>query len=313
MDEMPLNGSIRSNPRLIIGTIIFVLLMMVVIFLAISSRSTKATGILPRLATPTVASDNDSASVVQLNFSELNADPVTYLNRTIQVSGSYLPLAPPSCPRSSGPDLRWALVSEELQLEAKGYERIVQILAPGTEMAVQGIWSLYQGPLGCGKGPARGSLWYLQVQKIIQPNPLIGTGASSPVEIEFGDSGLPALLPTASPTITPIPTQAIVTEVPTATETPGAISPPNTPVAEATLTPIPTATFTSATPTAASTIETGGNAPDPLLTPSATSTADVNSTATSTSQSPPPATNTPSSGYPGPPSATPTATTDPYP
>ena len=45
-------------------------------------------------------------------------------------------------------------------------------VATNTQMTIEGIWRLNQGRIGCGKGAPRGSAWYLDVQRIISPNPL---------------------------------------------------------------------------------------------------------------------------------------------
>ena len=166
-DDQSTAGTNSTSPRLWIGIAIVVLLAVAIVALLITRQSTRASGLLPALATPTVLGDVSSTTAVTVTFSELNADPLAYLDKPIQVNGEYLPLEKPSCSRYSGPELQWALVAEGLQLEIKGYERIVRILNPGTQMTVQGIWRLYQGPLGCGKGPSTGSAWYLQTQKIV--------------------------------------------------------------------------------------------------------------------------------------------------
>ena len=47
--------------------------------------------LMPVLPEPTAAEFGDNQSPVTLSFTELNEDPITYLNQTIVVSGSYLP------------------------------------------------------------------------------------------------------------------------------------------------------------------------------------------------------------------------------
>jgi hypothetical protein len=41
-------------------------------------------------------------------------------------------------------------------------------------MTVEGYWRLYEGPLGCGKNAPRAAIWYLEVLRIVEPNPLPG-------------------------------------------------------------------------------------------------------------------------------------------
>lgn len=318
MDNQPDSGTTSRNPRFVIGAGILATIAVAVVLMAVVGQTTGATGLLPVLTSPTpIPNQNEggSPSAVPVTFSELNADPVAYLNMPIQVTGGYLKLDLPACPRYSGPSPQWAVVAEELQLDAKGFDRVVRILEPGTEMTIQGIWRLYQGPLGCGKGPSVGSAWYLQVQRIIQPNPLVGNGTVGPVDIENIDTAFPSLVSTETPTVTPTvaPAQPLQTAtsvptvdpiIPTAT-----IEPTST--LSATLVATPVLTPIGATSTA----QPGEGTTEPPATPIATATSISGSNPTATPLTPLPPTATPSSGggYPGPTTATPAPTIDPYP
>lgn len=308
MENQPYYGTLRTNPRLLIGAAIFVTLAVAIILFTVVRSTTRATDLLPILATPTAAQNgSDALSPITVTFRELNSNPLAYLNLPIQVSGSYMALDPPSCPRFSGPPIQWALVSEELQLDVKGFERVVRILEPGTDMTVQGIWRLYQGPLGCGKGPPSGSTWYLQAQRIVQPNPLVGDGSAGPIDIEGVNQGLPDLLPIDVATSTPL-TQFMETPLATATvnqtDPSLTIEPTGTADGDVGVSPSLTPSFSTNTPVP------GGNTPDPSPTADATATTGSGGenglTATPLS---PTATETPDS-YPGPPA---TATPRPYP
>lgn len=266
-----------------------------------------SSGLLPPLPTPTPVPGDISNEPVPLTLSALNQDPFAYVNKVIRVSGAFTPLTAPTCERYNGPVINWALVDENLQLDVVGFEQIVGLVPPGTTMTVEGVWQRYEGPLGCGKGAARGSAWYLAATRILEPNPLVGAPGAG-VGVESGAPDLPALLPTRVPTETPT---AFVTPTPTATT-----------AALVTVGPVisPTAGSATATPagtqaTATATLTTPG-APQPTLpgtavgTPSPTSPAGSGTTApTSTPEAPLPVTNTPvpTGGYPGPPTATPTA------
>ena len=117
-----------------------------------------------------------------VDFDALNDNPAEYSNKRIQVSGNYLRLEPVDCELFNGPRIQWGLVAEGLQLNARGFEAIVlPIIAPNTQMTLQGIWRRYPGPAGCGKEPPSG-LWYLEVEQIVQPNPLMA-GTSTPVSV----------------------------------------------------------------------------------------------------------------------------------
>jgi hypothetical protein len=306
------------NPRFLIGGAVFLILAGIVLLVALfNPTSSSSSGLLPILATPTTdTSDGEVVAPVPVTFRELNSDPLAYLNLPIQVSGAFLRLTPQSCAKYSGPRLEWALVAEDLQLDVKGYERVVRILTPGSEMTVQGIWRLYQGPLGCGKGPEQGNAWYLQVQRIVQPNPLVGDGSGGSMNITSGLPGLPELLPTGIPTATPSATPTLMSVTPMATATQNDFAPTIT--IEATdgadlepATPLATPTPVTFTPTS------GAVTPGPSATPSATSTTgsgggNPDATIAPLTPLPPTSTQTSGDGYTGPPTLTPTATPDPY-
>lgn len=314
MENQPYYGTLRTNPRFLIGAAIFVTLAVSIILFAVVRSTTRATDLLPVLATPTAAQNSsDALSPITVTFRELNSNPIAYLNHSIQVSGSYVALDPPSCPRFSGPPIQWALVSEDLQLDVKGFERVVRILEPGTDMTVQGIWRLYQGPLGCGKGPPSGSTWYLQAQRIVQPNPLVGDGSAGPIDIEGANQGLPDLLPTNVATSTPAPTQIMETPLATATANQTGpsltIEPTGTADGVVGVTPSITPSFATNTP------GPGENTPGPAPTTGATATTgsgggENGPTATPQTPLPPTATQSPG-GYPGAGTAEPTP--NPYP
>jgi hypothetical protein len=278
--------------------------------------------LLPSPTPPIYLSQQEPETVA---FTELNDNPLAFLNRSILVTGDYLPLEKSDCLNVVGPDKRWSLAADNLQLDVLGFEKIVRLLPVGTNMTVQGIWRLYQGPLGCGKGPPRGSMWYLDAKKIIQPNPLISEGSQAiPVEIINGTLELPSLEMTvratetgpaanvmtvtamAESTIIATPTfsgQLIPTETPPLpgeiTPTATSLQPPTT--VGLTNTPDPNATMPVATgnATAVPTSDPGNN--PPTLTPD---TPLLPATATETS-----------GGYLGPEGTatwTPTATPDPY-
>ncbi len=139
-----------------------------------------------------------------VTFPELSENAATYLNQRIRLTGYYLPLSPPDCAFFNGPLFSWSLVSEGLQLNAQGFERALALAAPGTALTIEGIWRLHSGPYGCGKGPEAADVWYLQVERIVQPNPLAATTAD-PAAFAFMGISTP-MFPTVGPTGTPGPT-----------------------------------------------------------------------------------------------------------
>ncbi len=199
-----------------------------------------------------------------------------------------------------------------------GYEEVLKRLPDGLTMTVEGIWRQYDGPLGCGKEPGDGQAWYLQVERIISPNPLplmdgvpfatiqvlLGTGTG--FEITPLASGMPGTAVTSQPGIgiTPLPPGTIfpdgtqpapATLLPTSTLDPGLPTTTRFPGLTPSATPFPGATATESDPI--------GGGTDPTATPTVGSAATVPGLITQT-----PAPTVP--GYPG--LGTPVPTVDPY-
>lgn len=301
-----------------------VILFSIIIAVWFALRQESSSQLMPPFPEPTESQGQLEVSQDPITFNDLNSDPIAYLNKMIVVSGEFLPVDRDNCVRFSGPGFSWSLTAENLQLDVLGYERFTDLIADNTQMTVQGVWRLYQGPLGCGKGPPQGNAWYLEVKKILQPNPLVGTdGQAIPVVVGGQIPGLPDLLPTqAANDILPTETSAVPTDQ--ATEefellTPTLVGQPTismTPTIAQTLPPTftlsPTPTTSIATATSNVTSVPSTASPTPAST-----TGSMTATATTTPEQPPvPATSTdvPNGGYPGPEGTlTPTATVNPYP
>jgi hypothetical protein len=248
--------------------------------------------IKPIRPTATPAGGVISGQPVLVTFTELESEPFRYLHQVIRVSGDYVRLPPPACHYERGPRLRWALVAEGFRLDATGFEPILRLAPEGLPLTVDGIWRRYEGRLGCGKGAPSSTAWYLQVERIVHPNPLPQFGAvTSPPPPALPDSPQPPL-----PDVTPEPV------LPAESVTPAG-SPP---VAPPTASPSPTPTTVVPPP------GTGTATIPPLITPTRTvtptpiATPISSPTATAAAGTPPPlpatATATPVvPGYPGPP------------
>lgn len=250
-----------------------------------------------------------------VDFDALNGNPAEYSNKRIQVSGSYLRLEAEDCELFNGPRIQWGLVAEGLQLNARGYEAIVlPIVSPGTPMTLQGIWRRYPGPAGCGKEPPTG-LWYLEVERIVQPNPLVA-GTRTPVAVlSITPPPFPSVTPTtfgSPPAVgTPIPSVTIVSTIvvstPTSTPTLDGTAVTNTPTA----TPTSTATGTLATPTSGPGTPTGAPG-TPTSTATPTPSVTPGGPGVPTPTNPSSVTATPG-GYPGPTSPAPSPSPPSYP
>lgn len=266
--------------------------------------------ILPTFTLPPGTADYQAHEV---GFAELNDDPAAFQNQRLQVSGSYTRMPAPECLDHSGPAIRWSLVADDLQLNAVGFENLLRLVEEGIEMTVVGTWRVYRGPVGCGKEPPGGVVWYLEVDRILEPNPLQGT-VDPALTVVVGTLEFPApgsggdtlgeveISPTleggdiVSPTVTLDPNQPL----------PGTLPPFDTPPT----TGMPTAAL-PVTPLATPGLP---GTPDPLATPGPTDSAPGTATSppgTGGTPSPGLPTSTPpGSGYPGgvptlPPSATP--------
>ena len=265
-----------------------------------------------------------NSQAVLVNFDALNDDPAEYANKRVRVSGNYLRLEPVSCAPFSGPRIEWGLVSSGLQLNARGFEAVVLPIVPAnTQMTVEGVWRRYPGPAGCGKEPPSG-LWYLDVEQIVQPNPLVA-GTSTPVGVLSvtpppftgqATATVAGSLPPAIGTPVPIPNVTIVSTV--VVNTPVGNS---TPISGTAVPGIPTATSTVistatqppgvGTATAVPGTQQPTNTPTMTPTPSSTPIGGIPEPSPTT---PVLVTATPGSGYPGPTTVPPpTSTPESYP
>ncbi len=321
-EEKPLETGTIDRPGLfgrlpLMSIAAAVLVVIGLALLAVSLSGGNSNPLYPILPTMTPPAATTALEPEVIGFAELNADPAAFLGRRLQVSGDYTPLAAPECLDYTGPDIRWSLVAEELQLNATGFEPLLTLLEPGTAMTVTGFWQAYRGPVGCGKEPDDGTVWYLAVDRILEPNPL--TGATGPLLTVIPGTALPTLSPeetleTVSPTVAITTT---ITNSLTVTATVGTSLP-------AGVTPTPAITAPPVTPlVTAGSPAAGTGTPDSGATPAATPPAGSSPTPSPTGGTPGAGTpglptNTPSgTGYPPsgttPPAGTPTATTDPYP
>lgn len=251
----------------------------------------------PTRATATPSGDL-SNQVTLVSFADLDADPAAYLDQLVRVSGELVFLEKELCSRWRGPRPAWALIDqvgeEVMRLDAVGYEDLVRRVPAGTVLTVDGFWRLYEGPLGCGKEPADGFAWYLDVTRLVQPNPLPLTGGGGPgsprVTPIGGEEGLLTVTPTPSATGTR-PASPTPSRTPSPSATPTAGTPEGvTPTASPTpgITPTPSQTPTS-------------GPGQPTATPSRTPTsAPGQPTPTRTPTSPPAEPTSTPSGYPAP-------------
>jgi hypothetical protein len=258
--------------------------------------------------------------VVTISFVDLNGEPAAYQNQRIRVTGDKITILPSACRLYTGPVFSWGLIAEDLQLNSLGFAELAARLPDGLTMTVEGTWRKYDGPLGCGKGPDDGVAWYLQVERIISPNPLplmdavpfatmqVLLGTRSSIDITpFATQGT-AVSDQPAIGITPLPTE---TRVPAGTQLPpGTVLPTATPdSAFPTATQIPGLT-PSVTPSPNRTIVPGVGTP--TATPTGTSTPITGSTVVPTAPILPTSPGYPGPSTPGPGPSTPIPTINPY-
>ncbi|MFK7803080.1 MAG: hypothetical protein AB8G95_15720 [Anaerolineae bacterium] len=265
---------------------------------------------------------------VPVDFETLDSDPFVFVDRFVRVTGRYVPPRQIVCARQRGPSIDWFLISDELEMNMSGFGSIVGIAPDQAFFTVDGIWRRYKGPVGCAKEPEDQTIWYLEVVRIVDPNPLVASTNSS-ANITAVPSTNISIDP--QPEATAEPNSESITIEPTTSQTaiPSPTATLNTNTTTTPTTPTPTifVVATSITPTSIATATVQNNnstttTPTPTAAasaqPSATATATVTPTddagglggtgsGTPNASTPVP---TPNGGYPAP-DASPT--TNPYP
>lgn len=209
----------------------------------------------------TVTSDFTSKSVLVLDLTDLATDPASYENMLVQVTGQYSQLPAPSCSAVSHlPPATWVLGKAGVIVRAAGLEDIILPLAPDDlTVQVMGRWQRWDGLVGCGDTAVTSTIWYLQAERIVDPNPI-----SRATLTPLGYVGQPEIITPANNNSTSIPSVILVTPIPNQSSTPKLLPTPSP-----TLKQQPTAiqTFTSSPrPTNSPTAQYS-----PLATPTATS------------------------------------------
>jgi hypothetical protein len=237
-----------------------------------------------------------SMMVVQARLADLLNNPSSYEGLTVQVTGDYRRLPRLICEGAvNRSPATWSLVSGELVVQATGFEAMLRP-PPGSSMTltVEGRWQRWQGLVGCGKDAAPREIWYLDVSRIVSPNPIVHVTPlpGQVVEIIVGEDETATPLPGEEDPeqpgigITPLPPGSVDLTTPTPIQPappgpppPGLPGPPPgpTPTLEGVviITPTPLATpglLPGATETAGTL--TPGGTPTATLTVTATLGAD---------------------------------------
>lgn len=222
---------------------------------------------------------------IPVNFETLNADPLVFRNKMIRVDGIYRAADRISCQPYKGPEIDWHLIADGFEMNITGQRQVVELAPELASLTVDGVWRLYQGPVGCGKEPERDFVWYLETVRIVEPNPFsFGTDAEQVVNRETGDENEESEL-----IIEPTATNAGVDQnVPSSTPSPTVSSTPTpSPTVRNSPTPLTNSGGTpsagSSTPIRVTSTPDGsqpgsGSTPDPSGTDSAQPTATASGT-----------------------------------
>jgi hypothetical protein len=218
------------------------LALTVILLLAACRQIDSALGPTPA---PTIAGPPIQAAAVPLLT--LIRNPGGFQGSYVQVSGDYEPKPLLVCSgESHRPPATWSLKAGELEIRAGGFDSALRSLAErGTPLTVEGRWQHFHGPVGCGRRPAVQEFYYLEVARIVSPNPLSqlaaadrGEVAEAPTEAPSPEEGEAVEL---MPTVTGV---AAVTAGPPSPP-PAATTPagPPSPGLAGTATPTATGTF----------------------------------------------------------------------
>lgn len=158
-------------------------------------------------------------------ISELSASPADFEGSFLQITGTLDQLPEIDCntkPRQS--PATWALANEDGHILAAGIaEQWDPAIVSQIEITVAGRWQRWIGLSGCGREATPAEVWYLDVTRIVDPNPIAfvstlpATAAGSTVEQVASDTPIPegpsltSTVPTSTSTGTVTPAEMTAT------------------------------------------------------------------------------------------------------
>lgn len=265
-------------------------LFIVAVFILTSCRPNEPT--IPATPTPfestKIPPRAPAEEPIPISLSNLAANPDFFEGSTLLLTGTFTKLPVLSCKRDPHPSpATWGLISEGFLANASGQdEQLRSLLAENQPITVEGRWLHYLGPIGCGKSATVQEIYYLSVDRVVEPNPLARATSSQPVP-SAGPTQIAAVtepiitpqegtvIPTEFPIETPTeasfftPTETVISSPPTATGT----EIPNTTLTAPTPNPIPSPTVTVTTTVMATTTPVGTVTPGGVTgTPTTTTT-----------------------------------------
>ncbi|VAW39354.1 hypothetical protein MNBD_CHLOROFLEXI01-1766 [hydrothermal vent metagenome] len=186
----------------------------------------------------------DPTTTLAISITDLAADPETFANSIVEITGRYQRLPLLICDTDANPaPASWQLQAEDGSVIAVGgFDSQLRSLLPNNlTMTVSGIWQLFEGPVGCGKSAASTQIWYLKVSNIISPSPITQvtlTPVGGSDQIADADGATAVFTPFGDEIQTPAPTEGGGLLIGTATVT--GTPPLELPNSTATITAVPT-------------------------------------------------------------------------
>ncbi len=180
------------------------------------------------------------AAPIPITLENLAANPDFFVGATLQLSGQFHRLPRLVCAGdSSSSPATWALSADGFLTNASGMdEQLRSLIDEGQQLTVEGRWLKFEGLVGCGDEASEEAIWYLSIDRVLDPNPLVRL---SPTPASSGPTPTAiAQIPAATATLD----NAIATETPTSAVV---VSPSLTPALPSPTT-ILTATITPALP-----------------------------------------------------------------
>ena len=195
-----------------------------------------------------------TAAPIPISLENLAANPDFYIGATLQLSGQFHRLPRLVCQGESYySPASWALEENSFLANASGMDaQLRSLVSEGQEIEVEGRWLKFEGPVGCEGNVQDETIWYLSLDRVLDPYPLVRLQATPASETAVLEDTNPVPESTAE-----LVGQGLSTETPPPASTATA-EPSLTPaLAEAssnltaTITPIPSATIAtdSMTPT----------------------------------------------------------------
>jgi hypothetical protein len=221
-----------------------------------------------------------SSEPLIVSLADLAESPEAYEGAYLQVQGQYHRLPLLFCSAASYPaPASWKLASDSVEIKASGFDsQLRRLIANDVMITVTGRWRFWQGLVGCDKKAIQQQIWYLQVDDILSPDPIV---QATPMP-----AGPDADVIAAQPT--PISSPTIPTETATALPEAGATVPPGTPAAIESESATATIIFSPTPSLPAAGQETATSTNVPAGSGTATNTPTASTTTTSTAATPSP-------------------------